>query len=166
MSQEAPKKNSLKDRRAGNQQTIQQSSEKKHGWNLGEDYKVGDMLGKGAYSVVVSGVHLPTGKKVAIKRIVDLLNKKHEALRILREVVLLRMLEHPNIIKLYEIVVPDTAAFNEIYLIEQYYPRDIKKLLRSNLFLTMQEIAHITYRILVAIKYLNSAKVLHRDLKP
>jgi mitogen-activated protein kinase 1/3 len=30
----------------------------------------------------------------------------------------------------------------------------------------MQDITHITYRILIAIKYLNSAKVLHRDLKP
>jgi hypothetical protein len=47
------------------------------------------------------------------------------------------MLDHPNIIKLYEIVVPDMTHFNEIYLIEEYYPRDIKKLLRTNLFLTM-----------------------------
>lgn len=135
---EPQKKVNLKERRAGNQQVIQQNNEKKAGWNVSEEYKVGDMLGKGAYSVVVSATHIPTGKKVAIKRIVDLLGKKHEALRILREVVLLRMLDHPNIIKLYEISVPDTVLFNEIYLVEQYYPRDIKKLLRSNLFLTMQ----------------------------
>lgn len=66
---------------------------------------------------MASGIHIPTERKVAIKRIVDLLNKKHEALRILREVVLLRMLEHPNIIKLYEIIVPDQEQFNEIYLV-------------------------------------------------
>jgi serine/threonine protein kinase len=106
-------------------------------WNVGENYKITEFIGKGAYSIVAAGIHVPTGKKVAIKRIVDLLNKKHEALRILREVVLLRMLDHPNIIKLYEIVVPDMTHFNEIYLIEEYYPRDIKKLLRTNLFLTM-----------------------------
>lgn len=76
------------------------------------------------------------------------------------------MLEHKNIIRLYEIVVPDTTKFSEIYLILEYFPKDIKKLLRSNIHLTQEEIAHITYRIIVALKYLGSAMVLHRDLKP
>jgi serine/threonine protein kinase len=80
---------------------------KKTMWNVGDNYKVTEIIGRGAYSIVAAGIHVPTGKKIAIKRIVDLLNKKQEALRILREVVLLRMLDHPNIIKLYEIVVPN-----------------------------------------------------------
>lgn len=57
---------------------------------------------------MASGIHIKSGKKVAIKRIIDPLAKEAEALRILREVVLLRNLNHPNIIKLYEIIIPDT----------------------------------------------------------
>lgn len=162
-----PKKvNKLQEMREKNKAQLQSKEGSKTNWGIGADYKITELIGKGAYSIVASGIHLPTEKKVAIKRIVDLLNKKHEALRILREVVLLRMLEHPNIIKLYEIIVPDQEQFNEIYLVEEYFPKDIKKLLRSNIFLEQIEIEDITYRILVAIKFLNSAKVLHRDLKP
>ena len=57
---------------------------------------------------MASGIHIKSGKKVAIKRIIDPLVKEAEALRILREVVLLRNLSHPNIIKLHEIIIPDT----------------------------------------------------------
>lgn len=53
-------------------------------WNVGSDYKVLELIGKGAYSVVASGIHIKSGKKVAIKRILDPLAKEAEALRILR----------------------------------------------------------------------------------
>jgi mitogen-activated protein kinase 1/3 len=44
-------------------------------WNVGSDYKVLELIGKGAYSVVASGIHIKSGKKVAIKRILDPLAK-------------------------------------------------------------------------------------------
>lgn len=115
MTEPEKKPNKLQEMRNKNKEHL---DSKKSSWNVGENYKVNELIGKGAYSMVASGIHIPTGKKVAIKRIVDLFVKKHEALRILREVVLLRMLEHKNIISLYEIIVPDINKFNEIYLIE------------------------------------------------
>lgn len=44
-------------------------------WNIGSDYKVLELIGKGAYSLVASGIHIKSGKKVAIKRIADPLAK-------------------------------------------------------------------------------------------
>lgn len=44
-------------------------------WNVGSEYKVNELIGKGAYSVVAAGTHIKSGKKVAIKRIIDPLAK-------------------------------------------------------------------------------------------
>ena len=119
---------------------MQDSLNSKIDWNIGPDYKMVELIGKGAYSVVAAGIHIKSGKKVAIKRIVDLLGKRHEALRILREVVLLHNMNHPNIIRLYEIIIPDTDRMNEIFLIEEYFPKDIKKIMRSAGHLTQRDI--------------------------
>lgn len=51
-------------------------------------------------------------------------------------------------------------------MVEEYFPKDIKKIMKSNFHLKQKDIEGITYSILVALKYLSSAKVLHRDLKP
>lgn len=70
-----------------------------------DDYTFGKELGKGAYSIVKRAVHNPTSKKVAIKiyekfRIID--PQRKEAIK--REIQILRKLEHPNIIKLFEVI--------------------------------------------------------------
>jgi len=70
-----------------------------------DDYTFGKELGKGAYSVVKRATHKPTSKKVAIKiyekyRILDPLRK--EAIK--REIQILRKLDHPNVIKLFEVI--------------------------------------------------------------
>lgn len=52
----------------------------------------------------MAAIDLKTNRKVAIKKITRFLENKHESLRILREIILLRMLEHPNIIKLREVI--------------------------------------------------------------
>ena len=63
-----------------------------------------NVIGKGVSSTVISAIDRKTNRKVAIKKIARFLENKHESLRILRQIILLRMLEHPNIIKLREII--------------------------------------------------------------
>ncbi len=56
---------------------IKNKNESKYNWNIPATYKIHDIIGKGAYSSVASATHLKSGIKVAIKKVVGFLNKKH-----------------------------------------------------------------------------------------
>ena len=64
-------------------------------------YTLFNVLGKGAYGEVRSAKHEASGQMVAIKKMDKLFENKFYALRALREVTLLRVINHPNIIKIY-----------------------------------------------------------------
>jgi 5'-AMP-activated protein kinase catalytic alpha subunit len=68
-------------------------------------YKIEKTLGKGTFGKVKLATHMPTGEKVAIKilekdRIVDVADVE----RVSREIHILKLIRHPNIIQLYEII--------------------------------------------------------------
>lgn len=87
--------------------------------------------------------------------------------RILREITLLRMLKHPCVIQLIEILPPtDPENFTTLYVIMEYAESDFKKILKSNIFLEILHIQTMVYNLLCAIKYLHDSDVIHRDLKP
>ena len=62
-------------------------------------------IGEGVSSIVFLAKNRLTGETVAIKKIKNFLENKHESLRILREILLLKKLKHPNIINLKEILI-------------------------------------------------------------
>jgi serine/threonine protein kinase len=64
------------------------------------DYRIGKVLGTGSYGYVRLGVNIITGEQFAIKTLKDAHNKKG----IQREIAILRLLDHPNIVKLHDVV--------------------------------------------------------------
>jgi mitogen-activated protein kinase 1/3 len=68
---------------------------------------------------------------------------------------------------MYDILPPeDYNDFNDLYLVLEYLPLDLRKLYSKNKFLEDEHVVKITYQLLVVLNYLSSVKILHRDLKP
>lgn len=137
-------------------------------WDLKKKYVVEKEIGAGSYGSVVRARNPATGQVVAIKRIMNLFDDIIDGKRTLRELALLKRLKHPNIVNLIEVLVPndDFANFQEISLVLEYAPADLKKVFKSKTFLTLDHIIVITYTMLLGLKYIHSAGVWHRDLKP
>lgn len=138
-----------------------------HEWDVGNEYRCLSLLGNGSYGSVCMGEHIKSGKKVAIKQMRGIFDNETDCKRILREIKLLRRLDHPYIIKLYDIVEPHNLDdFTDLYIVLELADSDLKKVLKSALFLSPMHIKTILYNLLCALYYLHSAQVLHRDLKP
>lgn len=77
-------------------------------------YILTDTLGQGTFGKVKLGIHVLTGEKVAIKVLEkDKIKDKSDIERITREITILKMIRHPNLIQLYEIIETD----KQLYLI-------------------------------------------------
>ncbi|KAL7416376.1 mitogen activated protein kinase-like protein [Mrakia frigida] len=134
-------------------------------FNVGPMYQTVEEVGSGAYGVVVSAIHVPSGTKVAIKRITPFEHSMF-CLRTLREIKLLRHFRHENIIAILDIVRPETyETFNEVYLIQELMETDMHRVIRTQ-ELSDDHCQYFIYQTLRGLKALHTANVLHRDLKP
>ncbi len=136
-------------------------------WEIGDDYEITKIVGKGSYGDVAEAIHKPTKKKVAIKRIYRVFEDVVDCKRIVREIAILRRMKHPNVVGLFDIVEPtDLTAFDTLYLVMEYCQSDAKKLVKSATHLQMPHIQVLLYNLMCGLKYVHSAAVIHRDLKP
>ncbi|KAL0076408.1 hypothetical protein J3Q64DRAFT_1771659 [Phycomyces blakesleeanus] len=134
-------------------------------FNAGDDYKIVDVIGEGAYGVVCSAIQQSTGRKVAIKRILPF-DHAMFCLRTLREIKLLKYFQHENIVSILDIVKPATLEdFTEVYLIQELMETDMHRVIRTQ-ELSEDHCQYFTYQTLRALKAMHSANILHRDLKP
>jgi len=72
-------------------------------WNLPGQYEIKSRVGSGAYGCVCKAADKGTGRFLAVKRIANVFISKTDALRILREISILRRLNHPNVISLVDV---------------------------------------------------------------
>jgi mitogen-activated protein kinase 7 len=132
-----------------------------------ERYNVTKELGQGAYGIVCAAVNTQTTEGVAIKKVTNVFSKKILAKRALREIKLLQHFRgHRNIACLYDMDIPRPDNFNETYLYEELMECDLAAIIRSGQPLTDAHFQSFIYQILSGLKYIHSANVLHRDLKP
>jgi len=136
-------------------------------WEIGDDYEIVKIIGKGSYGDVAEAIHKPTKTKVAIKRVFRLFDDLVDCKRIVREICILRNLSHSNIVALHDIIEPrDLNNFDTLYLVTEYCQSDAKKLIKSATHLQLAHIQVLMYNIMCGLKYMHSAEVIHRDIKP
>lgn len=126
-------------------------------------YEMGRLLGQGTFAKVFHARNLSTGQSVAIK-VID----KEKVLRvgmidqIKREISVMRLVRHPNIVQLYEVM----ASKTKIYFAMEY--------VRGGELFTMiargrlkEDVARRYFQQLIsAVDFCHSRGVYHRDLKP
>ncbi|KAN0062236.1 mitogen activated protein kinase 2 [Thecaphora frezii] len=130
-------------------------------------YEITKELGQGAYGCVAAATHRSTGESVAIKKITNVFTKRILTKRALREIKLLRHFRgHKNITCLYDMDIIDPVGFNEVYLYEELMEADLHAIIRSGQPLSDAHFQSFIYQTLCGLRYIHSASVLHRDLKP
>ncbi|GAA5862967.1 hypothetical protein JCM8547_003635 [Rhodosporidiobolus lusitaniae] len=132
-----------------------------------QNYEFVKELGQGAYGVVCSAKNRHTGDNVAIKKVTKVFQKKILTKRALRELKLLHHFRgHKNITCLYDLDLVDPINFDSVYLYEECMEADLHAIIRSGQPLSDAHFQSFIYQTLCGLKYIHSAHVLHRDLKP
>ncbi|KAK3406077.1 hypothetical protein EUGRSUZ_K02264 [Eucalyptus grandis] len=130
-------------------------------------YQIQEVIGKGSYGVVGSAIDTHTGERVAIKKINDVFEHVSDATRILREIKLLRLLRHPDVVEIKHIMLPPSRReFRDIYVIFELMESDLHQVIKANDDLTPEHYQFFLYQLLRGLKYIHAANVFHRDLKP
>ncbi|XP_070613805.1 serine/threonine-protein kinase PLK4-like isoform X2 [Erythrolamprus reginae] len=128
-----------------------------------EDFKVGNLLGKGSFAGVYRAVSLKTGLEVAIKMIdKKAMHKAGMVQRVQNEVKIHCQLKHPSILELYNYF----EDSNYVYLIlEMCHNGEMSRYLknRKNHF-SEEEVRNFMHQIITGMLYLHSHGILHRDL--
>eukprot|EP00037_Helgoeca_nana_P013251 m.121909 g.121909 ORF g.121909 m.121909 type:complete len:568 (-) comp21925_c0_seq2:97-1800(-) len=138
-------------------------------WQVDARYQPLKLIGSGAYGVVCSAHDRKTGKEVAIKKIQKAFDIVTIAKRTLLEIKLLRHFQsHENVITIEGILQPPPAPlpFNDVYVVMELMESDLHRIIYSKQKLTSDHVRYFLWQLLRGLKYIHSAKVVHRDIKP
>lgn len=126
-------------------------------------YEVLGVVGEGAYGVVLKCRNKITGERVAIKKFKE--SEDDEAVRktTMREVKILKMLKHPNVVSLRE-------AFRrkgKLYLVFEYVEKNLLEVLEEQpAGLSSELVRKYIYQLCLSIAYCHENSIIHRDIKP
>lgn len=126
------------------------------------EYNVGKAIGRGNFAVVRLAKHSIANCKVAIKIVDKNRLDEENLLKIEREIHILKSLDHPHIIKLYEIIKTDQY----IYLVTEYAGHgEVFEMLMEKGRIGETEARRLFQQTTAAVAYCHSHGIVHRDLK-
>ncbi|KAK3147252.1 hypothetical protein QOZ80_3BG0280080 [Eleusine coracana subsp. coracana] len=123
-----------------------------------------DKIGQGTYSNVYKARDTVSGKIVALKK-VRFDNLEPESVRFMaREILILRRLDHPNVIKLEGLVTSRMSC--SLYLVFEYMEHDLAGLAASpDIKFTEPQVKCYMHQLLSGLEHCHDRGVLHRDIK-
>ncbi|CAO4370478.1 unnamed protein product [Caenorhabditis nigoni] len=130
-----------------------------------DDFTKLEKIGEGTYGVVYKGRNRRTQAMVAMKKI--RLESEDEGVpsTAVREISLLKELQHPNVVGLEAVIMQE----NRLYLIFEFLSYDLKRYmdtLSKEEYLPAETLKSYTFQILQAMCFCHQRRVIHRDLKP
>lgn len=130
-----------------------------------ENFSRVEKIGEGVYGVVYKAKDNSTGEMVALKRI--RLDSEADGVpsTAIREISLLKELDHLNIVKLLDIIHAD----NKLFLVFEYLNLDLKKYMElypNKNGMPLNLVKSYLFQMLQGIAYCHTHRILHRDLKP
>ncbi|KAL3873882.1 hypothetical protein ACJMK2_036964 [Sinanodonta woodiana] len=125
-------------------------------------YRLIKTIGKGNFAKVKLAKHVPTGREVAIK-IIDKTQLNPSSLqKLFREVRIMKMLDHPNIVKLFEVIETEKT----LYLVMEYASGgEVFDYLVAHGRMKEKEARAKFRQIVSAVQYCHQKHIVHRDLK-
>ena len=125
-----------------------------------ENYQKIKRIGKGSYGSVFKVMKKNTNLIRAMKVIPKNFQKDND--EILREIHILKHLDHPNVMKIYEFLEDD----KNYYLIQEFCDGgDLDTILNGKKIYCEFLVKFIMYQVLLAINYLHSNNIVHQDIK-
>ncbi|XP_064610192.1 mitogen-activated protein kinase 4-like [Liolophura sinensis] len=161
-----------------NTETMENSAVIKNVYGFSVDPRFTDLvpIGQGGNGMVFSAVDSDCEKNVAIKKIsfCDQPSCRYA----LRELRVVRQLQHENVVAVYEILGPngysldgkhtvttESSSFNSIYIVQEHMDVSLSQLIQS-CQLSREHVKFFLYQLLRGLKYIHSANLIHRDIKP
>ncbi|XP_023068408.2 mitogen-activated protein kinase 13 isoform X2 [Piliocolobus tephrosceles] len=128
----------------------------KTAWELPKTYVSPTHVGSGAYGAVCSAIDKRSGEKVAIKKLSRPFQSEIFAKRAYRELLLLKHMQHENVIGLLDVFTPASSLrnFHDFYLVMPFMQTDLQKIMGMEF--SEEKIQYLVYQMLKGLK----------DLKP
>ena len=136
-----------------------------------KDYERIKKVGEGTFGVVFKAVYKKGGKdeKIVALKLVKFSEDQGFPVPALREILIMKGLDHKNILKLKEILYTPPNEKNKyrgnVYLVFPYMEHDFSGIRMSGHTFNLGQIKYIFHEILSGISYLHKCKIIHRDIK-
>lgn len=134
-------------------------------------YQRQEKICEGTYGTVWVAHHRHTKEQVAVKLLKNTLGRDGFPYYMLREILFLRRLDHPNIVAGQEVLVDRSGSEYKFFVVMEFISFDLRDLWSAQVDRSAQpswseaHVKHLTMQLLEAIAYMHQQGLMHRDIK-
>ncbi|ELU12168.1 hypothetical protein CAPTEDRAFT_123428, partial [Capitella teleta] len=138
--------------------------------DVNHEYEKLAKVGQGTFGEVFKARHKTTRRLVALKKVLMENEKEGFPITALREIKILQLLKHENVVSLLEICRTKATPYNRykstFYLVFEFCEHDLAGLLSNvNVKFSLGEIKKVIQQLLNGLYFIHYNKILHRDMK-